>query len=90
MAAVALAADGADLAEPLEAARAVRAELPGRAVARPTVQTDTQLWVVALQANGAQVWVAAGLQAPAPSQVRARLAIVVLAHAAGAHCIPAG
>jgi hypothetical protein len=54
------------------------------------VQTATQLWVAALQANGAHVWVVTGLQAPAPSQVRARLAVVGVAQAGAAHCVPAG
>jgi hypothetical protein len=53
-------------------------------------QTATQPWVAALQAKGVQVWVVAGLQVPAPSQVRASAAIIGSAvQAGGAHCVPA-
>ncbi len=54
------------------------------------VQTETQLWVVALQAKGAQDCMVADLQLPAPSQVRARFAVVGVAQAGAAHCVPAG
>lgn len=54
------------------------------------VQTATQLWVVLLQANGAQDCIVAGLQLPIPSQVRARFAVVAVAHAGAAHWVPAG
>ncbi len=54
------------------------------------VQTETQLWVALLHANGAQDCVVAGLQLPDPSQVRARLAMVAVAQAGAAHCVPAG
>ena len=54
------------------------------------VQTETQLCVVALQANGKQDWVPAVLHVPAPSQLRARVAVVdPVGHAGGAHCVPA-
>ena len=54
-----------------------------------TAQTAVQ--VVPLQAKGAQVCVVAGLQTPAPSQVRASVAVVVPFGQAGpAHCVPAG
>ncbi len=54
-------------------------------------QTETQDWVVAvvLQTNGAQGWVVAALQAPAPSQVRASTAVVPSWHEGGRHCVPA-
>ena len=46
--------------------------------------------VAALQANGTHDWVEAGLQVPAPSQVRAEVAVTALAgHEAPAHCVPA-
>ncbi len=54
------------------------------------VQTDTQLWVALLHANGAQDCIAGGLQFPPPSQVRARFAMVVVAQAGAAHWVPAG
>ena len=53
------------------------------------LQTATQLWVVALQTNGAQGCVVAGLQTPAPSQVRASAAVPVSWHEGAAHCVPA-
>jgi hypothetical protein len=54
-------------------------------------QTETQaVPVAALQANGTQDWVEAGLQVPAPSQVRADVAVTALAgQEAAAHCVPA-
>ena len=46
--------------------------------------------VVALHANGTQDWVAAGLQVPAPSQVRGELALTAPAGQEGPrHCVPA-
>jgi hypothetical protein len=46
--------------------------------------------VAALQANGTQDCVEAALQVPAPSQVRAEVAVTALAgHEAPAHCVPA-
>ena len=54
------------------------------------VQTETQVCVVALHAKGEHDWVAAVLQVPAPSQVRASVAVVVpLGQVGGAHCVPA-
>jgi hypothetical protein len=55
------------------------------------VQTATQaVPVVALQANGTQDWVAAGLQVPAPSQVRGELAVTAPAGQEGPrHWVPA-
>jgi hypothetical protein len=51
----------------------------------------TAMQVVPLHAKGAQLWVVAGLQVPAPSQVRARDAVVPLVGQAGpAHWVPAG
>ncbi len=54
-------------------------------------QTDTQaVPVAALQANGTQDCVAAVLQTPAPSQVRAEVAVTPPAgQDAPAHCVPA-
>jgi hypothetical protein len=54
-------------------------------------QTATQLWVAVLQANGVQVWVCAILHTPAPSQVRASVAMFgsVVLQAGGAHWMPA-
>lgn len=61
--------------------------LPG-AQSVSTAQTATQ--PVPLQAKGAQLWVVAGLQVPAPSQVRANEAVVPLVGQVGAaHCVPA-
>ena len=46
--------------------------------------------VAALQANGTQDWVEAGLQVPAPSQVRAEVAVTPpVGQEAPAHCVPA-
>lgn len=46
--------------------------------------------VLALQANGAQDWVDAGLQAPLPSQARASVAVTeLLGQEAPAHWVPA-
>ena len=46
--------------------------------------------VAALQANGTQDWVAAGLQVPAPSQVRGEVAVTPPAGQEGpAHWVPA-
>lgn len=55
------------------------------------LQTETQaVPVAALQANGKQDWVEAGLQVPAPSQVRGALAVTPPAGQAGPrHCVPA-
>ena len=45
---------------------------------------------VPLQVYGVHDCVAAGLQAPAPSQVRASVAIVIpIGHVGGVHCVPA-
>jgi hypothetical protein len=54
-------------------------------------QTDTQaVPVAALQANGAQLCVEAGLQVPAPSQVRGELAVTApLGQEGPRHCVPA-
>jgi hypothetical protein len=54
-------------------------------------QTETHaVPVAALQANGTQDWVEAGLQVPAPSQVRAEVAVTALAgQEAAAHWVPA-
>ena len=54
-------------------------------------QTDTQaVPVAALQANGTQDWVEAALQTPAPSQVRAEVAVTSpVGQEAPAHCVPA-
>jgi hypothetical protein len=50
----------------------------------------TAVQVVPLQAKGAQLWVVAGLQMPAPSQVRANVAVVIPFGQEGpAHCVPA-
>lgn len=47
--------------------------------------------VVPLQVYGAHDWVAAAWQVPAPSHVRASVAVVVPAgQTGGAHCVPAG
>jgi hypothetical protein len=63
--------------------------LPG-AQSSLVTQTDTQVWLPALQANGVQPWVVAGLQVPAPSQLRASVATVESAgHDGAAHCVPA-
>jgi hypothetical protein len=55
------------------------------------LQTETQaVPVAALQANGTQDWVEAGLQVPAPSQVRGALAVTAPAGQEGPrHCVPA-
>jgi len=54
-------------------------------------EAQTAMQVVPLQANGAQLCVVAGLQVPAPSQVRASEAVVPLVGQAGpAHWVPAG
>jgi hypothetical protein len=51
-------------------------------------QTATQ--AVPLQANGVQLWVAAGLQVPAPSQLRASEAVMPpVGQVGAAHCVPA-
>ncbi len=51
---------------------------------------QTAVQVEPLQANGVQVCVVAGLQTPAPSQVRASVAVVVPVGQTGpAHCVPA-
>ncbi len=61
--------------------------LPG-AQSLSTAQTAVQ--AVPLQAKGVQVWVVAGLQTPAPSQVRASVAVVIPFGQEGpAHCVPA-
>jgi hypothetical protein len=53
-----------------------------------TAQTAVQ--PVPLQAKGVQLWVVAGLQTPAPSQLRANVAVVIPFGQAGpAHCVPA-
>jgi hypothetical protein len=54
-------------------------------------QTATQAaCVVALQAKGKQDWLVAGLQVPAPSQVRTSVSRIDPAgHDGGAHCVPA-
>ena len=47
--------------------------------------------VVPLQVYGAHDWVLAGWHMPAPSQVRASVAVVVpVGHSGAAHCVPAG
>jgi hypothetical protein len=52
------------------------------------LQTATQ--AVPLQANGAQLWVLAGWQTPAPLQVRARVAVVIpVVQVGAAHWVPA-
>jgi hypothetical protein len=52
---------------------------------------QTAMQVVPLQAKGAQLWVVAGLQVPAPSQVRASEAVVPLVGQVGpTHWVPAG
>ena len=55
------------------------------------LQTETQaVPVAALQANGTQDCVEAGLQVPAPSQVRGELAVTAPAGQEGPrHCVPA-
>jgi len=51
---------------------------------------QTAMQVVPLQAKGAQLWVVAGLQVPAPSQLRASEAVVAVVGQEGpAHCVPA-
>ena len=51
---------------------------------------QTAMQLVPLQANGEQLCVLAGLQVPAPSQVRASEAVVVPSGQEGpAHCVPA-
>lgn len=65
-------------------------QLAGIAQSASLLQADRQPWVAALQTYGAQGWVLAGLQAPAPSQVRASVVVVGSAQAGGAHCVPAG
>jgi len=63
---------------------------PGAQSVSP-VQTATHVSVAALQANGKQGWVDAVLQTPAPSQVRARVAVVDPdGQLGGAHWMPAG
>ncbi len=63
-------------------------KLPGAQSASP-VQTDTQVWVVALQRKGKQGCFVAVLQVPAPSQVRASAASVESEQVGGAHWVPA-
>ena len=61
--------------------------LPG---AQSLSAAQTAMQVVPLQAKGAQLWVVAGLQVPAPSQLRASEAVVVpTAQEGPAHCVPA-
>jgi hypothetical protein len=63
--------------------------LPG-AQSELLAQTVTQAVPAALQASGEQGCVAAGLQVPLPSQVRARVAVTVpVGQEGGAHCVPA-
>lgn len=53
-------------------------------------QTETQVWVVALQVNGKHFWVAAAWHLPAPSQVAASVPVVEPDGQLGwAHCVPA-
>jgi len=61
--------------------------LPG-AQSLSLLQTATQ--AVPLQANGAQLWVLAGWQMPAPLQVRASVAVVIpVGQVGAAHWVPA-